>query len=192
VQLPTVTRNFPSLTESYGRVLATQAAREDAGDAGAPVSTLEWPPPLMALEQPAYCIACDAPRGECDHIVGHYLEPLVYTQLEGTDPKSFRWARGVEETWRTDNPQDTWPQAAPRAGSPESTEPVPVQQLIVQLEAHIDLDYDLEDLLRETYAHDPLKTSRLVTGIIDKTASRRLKSPGGLLVTRLRQLSRNR
>jgi hypothetical protein len=185
VQLPTVTRNFPSLAQSYGRVLATQAAREDAGDADAPVSTLEWPPPLVALEQPAYCIACDAPRGECDHIVGHYLEPLVYTQLEGTDPKSFRWARGADEKWRTDNPQDTWPKAAPLERVEAAT---PLPELLAALERRMELGNNLEDLVREAYANDPLKTSRACTRLLDDAERQQFRSPGGILFSRLKHL----
>lgn len=185
MQLPTVTRNFPSLTASYRRVLDTQAARAEAGETEAPVSTLEWPPPAAVLEQSAFCILCDAPRGECDHELGHYLEDVTYTQVEGTDPKSFRWARGDAEQWRTDNPQDTWPKLAPLE---RRTDAIPLPDLLRALERRMDIGGQLEDLVREAYANDPHKTSRACTSLLDDAERQQFRSPGGILFSRLKHL----
>lgn len=139
------------------------------------------PPPQKAV---SYCVVCDALPGECDHAGPRYLDPIVYERVEGTGAKS-RWHVPDSERWRVDNPPSTWPQPAPR----QHTAPAePLGHLIAKLEAWIELDDKLEGDLRETYAHDPDKTSRLVLSIIEKAESRQVRSPAGLLVTKLREL----
>lgn len=135
------------------------------------------------------CGLCLDVDPDCDHDGPRVLGEIRYERAESSTATAIHWHVPDHERARIERPPSTWPTTAPRH---TMTEAAPLQALIAQLDNHLDLDDPLEGLLRETYAHDPLKTSRLVSYIIGKCESRELRSPGGFLATRLHDLTRKK
>ena len=126
----------------------------------------------------SYCVVCDAEPGQCSHSAGRYLEEIVYERVPGEG-----WAVPEHERERWENPPKL---AAP---SRPQEQPKPIQQLVVELEAWIDLGVELERKLREVYEREPLRVTRAANSVIEATQAGRLTSPGGLLMKRLRELA---
>jgi hypothetical protein len=81
--------------------------------------------------------------------------------------------------------------AAPLRAAPPSRpqeQPKPLQQLVVELEAWIDLSSLLERQLRDAYEAEPLRVTRITANVVQGAESGRLQNPAGLLVTRLREI----
>lgn len=162
-----------------------QAARAASGQAETANAVAEWPPPADVLAQRSYCVECDAVVGDCDHDAHRYLAPISHRLIEGTDPQTWQWKRPGSEQWRQWNPWDSWPKPAPS----ERDEPViPLANLLAALERRMDLGGPLEDLVRDSYATDPLRTSRACTRLLDDAERQQLRSPGGILFARLKNL----
>lgn len=127
--------------------------------------------------QRSYCIRCDAPTGdECGHDAPRYLEPLIY---ERTEEGGYRVPAAERE--RFDNPI-----TVERPLVNENV--VPIQRLVVQLEAFVLLDKPLEKRVRSAYDVHPGKVSRIVENVVAQSQAGRLHSPGGVLVAKLREL----
>jgi hypothetical protein len=139
----------------------------------------------MSTAELTYCVICFAEPGECDHNGHRALPDMVYEVIPDDAGKRYQWRVPDSERWRVDNPPSSWPEHQRREKIEEA---IPVDHLIVQLSDWLDVDDSLEDQLRDTYEHDPLKTSRLVRSIIAKIESRAVTRPGGLLVKRLREI----
>jgi hypothetical protein len=135
------------------------------------------------------CGLCLDVDPDCPHDGPRVLPEIRYERIEGTSRLDTRFHVPDSERARISRPSSSWPRVAAKRAPVEAE---PLQALIARLDDHVDLDDSLEGLLRDTYAHDPLQTSRLVLSIVGKAESRALTSPGGFLVTRLRQLHRNR
>ena len=108
-----------------------------------------------------------------------YLEPISYERV----PEGWRVPDHERERW--DNP--------PRHQAPrqqQQPEPKPVQQLVVELEARLELGTSLEAELRELYDREPMRVTRAVESVLAGIEARRLHTPGGLLRKLLRDISR--
>jgi len=113
----------------------------------------------------------------------HYLDPIQYEPAYKFG-KFVGWKVPDRERERWDNPPKV---AAPAAKPPEK--PRPVQQLIVELEAWLDLTPSLERQLRAVYDLDPMRTSRTAATVVQGAQAHRLTNPAGLLVLRLREIA---
>jgi hypothetical protein len=128
---------------------------------------------------PNHCATCDAIPGECEHPSARYLPEIVYGRAES----GFGWRVPDHERERWEHP----PKAV-RAEAP-TEEPKPLQRLVVELEAWLDLDPFLERELRRVYEGEPLRVTRAAEQIVRDVQAGRLRSPGGLLRKRLREIA---
>ena len=125
----------------------------------------------------SYCVECDAPPAQCEHRGARYREPIVYERAAG-----HGWKVPALERARWENPPAlaSAPQPAP--------EPRPLQTLVVELEAWVDLDPWLEAKLRAVYELTPARVSRIVETTVREAEAGNLHRPAGYLVKRLREL----
>lgn len=125
----------------------------------------------------SYCCTCDAPQStDCGHDSLRYLDPIVY---ERTEFGCWRVPDSERERW--DNPV-----LAERRLTNENI--VPIARLIVQLEAQVLLDELLEKRIRNAYEAEPGKVSRIVEHVTEQARQGKLSSPGGLLISKLRDI----
>jgi hypothetical protein len=106
-----------------------------------------------------------------------YLEEITYERVPGG------WRVPELERDRWDNPPRHAPPRAP------GQQPRPVQQLVVELEAWLDVDDRIEKQLRAVYELEPLRVTRAAAAVCAGAESGRLTSPAGLLVNRLREIA---
>ena len=128
----------------------------------------------------SWCIVCDAPIGACTHAGPRYLDAVVYEKV----PEGWRVPDG-DERERFENPP---PLALGGAPTPPTTARE-VQKLIVEAEAFVDMSPSLESLLRSTYELNPVRVTRLMDSFLEAVKAGKLSSPGGFLVSRLRQMA---
>ena len=120
-----------------------------------------------------------------DEVTGvRYLEPIVYTRIPGA---GWRVPEDERERWDdSEVVQASYRATAPTRGATQEAKPV--QQLVVELEAWVDLDQVLERQLRNAYEAEPLRVTRAVATVIDGARNGRLRNPPGLLWRRLRDI----
>lgn len=129
----------------------------------------------------SYCIECDAEPDQCEHDGPRYLDAVRYKLIAGEKPKGWIWQPSPDDSARM------------KAGSGYMNRPttpvrrtaVPLDDLLVMVDEAIGLEDNLELLVSLKYLTEPLKVSRLVEKACTSTS---LKSPGGYLVSRLREL----
>ena len=118
------------------------------------------------------------PRVFVDDDTGvRYLEDIVYERVPGGG-----WKVPDHERDRWDNPP-VW-KAAP---APEQ-QAKPLERLVVELEAWVDLDALLERQLRNAYDVQPVRVTRAVASVISAAEARSLRNPAGVLMRRLRDI----
>jgi hypothetical protein len=129
------------------------------------------------------CGECDAPPGECEHDAYRYFDAEPYVRIPGVG-----W---VAPTYRThgdvklETGRDPFRHKPARLPDMEAR---PLPRLVGELEAWVLLDPPLEIELRQAYERDPLGVTRLCASVIGKAERRELRSPAGLLYSRLREL----
>jgi len=130
------------------------------------------------------CIHCDAEPGQCHH-TGHryHDQPINLQPLHDKNGNATGWIVPPEEKPRWNAPVH---KATPPVKPAE--QPRPISELITELEAILDVTFALEENIRNTYDHAPLRTTRAVAHIIAATENHRLTNPAGLLITRLREI----
>ena len=138
----------------------------------------------MSTPTVSYCCECDAPLGECEHTGRRYLAPIKYELIGGSTPRDWRWKAPDHERWRLDNPQSSWPQAAPQRAEADIP---PVPHLVVKLDGWVEMDDELEGMVRAAYERDPRQTFRLIATTCEKAERRELRNPRGWLVASLRK-----
>lgn len=123
-----------------------------------------------------YCVICDS-TGDCGHNAARYLDDIVYEEAAAgwtpSETEKERWNRK--------------PIAVPTR-QPVPDEIPPLQRLVVELEAQVFMDSPLEMLLRSTYELDAGRTASTVAHVVEQTKLGKLRSPGGLLVKKLREI----
>lgn len=129
------------------------------------------------------CIHCDAPPGQCAHAAGRYYNNPIRMQPITKNGKHVGYV--VDERDRA-----RWEAPTVRATPPvkPSEQPRPIQHLIADLEAWIDLRPKLERRIREAHARSPLRLTRAVTAVVDGAEHNRLSNPTGVLISRLREI----
>lgn len=113
-----------------------------------------------------------------------YLDPITY--------KPFHMFTGKRVGWTIPEPErETWDKPTPKVPPPikPAEQPKPIQDLITELEAWVDITPPLETQLRNCYHLNPLRTSRAGQAVINGAEARRLTNPAGLLVKRLRDIT---
>jgi len=139
----------------------------------------------------SYCTVCDALPGECEHKAARYLDPIVYERVPGVGwavPASEKadWLRREARLFQDGHDREPGQKREPRAEERVK----PLQQVVVELEAWIDLDPALEATFRAYFEREPQKATRLAAEVIEGARSGRLRKPAGLLYSRLPRGSR--
>jgi len=149
------------------------------------------PPPRLEPEPdddgdlhiPSYCLECDAPEGGCEHTGRRYLGHVVYQLLEGDSPATFVWRASLADAARMEAGSGV-ANVRPEAGDT----PVPHGDLLSELERRTYCDDRVMSLLADAYDADALRTSRAVAGAIEAFDLGKLRSLGGIVVKRLREI----
>jgi len=130
------------------------------------------------------CVICDAPPGQCNH-TGHryYDEPVRLIPKYDKNGKRIGSVVAPED-------KERWNAPLHKATPPEkpTEQPKPIRQLIVELEAWIDVTHTIEDRIRSAYDHAPLRVTRSVAHVVAGAERKTLTNPAGLLLTRLHEI----
>lgn len=131
---------------------------------------------VAQITPPSFCVACDAPEGECAHTGARYHDSWFELQ---TKPGSGKIKPEYEEWFhRNDHGFDS------KRPEPEAK---PLAHLLVALEPWVDLTPSLERQLSEAYKLEPLKTTK-ITEVVVKAGEDGFRAPGGILVNRLKEI----
>jgi len=125
----------------------------------------------------SYCVVCDAELGGCEHNAHRYLDEIVYKRTD----EGWACPNEAEKERFYSPPKLRPPQVA-------VSEPKPVQQLIVEIEAWIPMDSVLEADLRTAYVVNPRALTLIADRIVADTQAGKLRNPSGLLFTKLKEL----
>lgn len=112
-----------------------------------------------------------------------YLDPIDYEPVVDEHGARIGWRVPEHERDRWDNPPRFKEAARP------AEQPRPLSQLVVELEAWVDLDPKLERSVRAAYDRDPLRVTRLVVSVVGKAERREIRNPAGLLWRRLQDIA---
>lgn len=133
-------------------------------------------PPAAGLKTlHSYCSVCDSPD-PCDCGAHRYLDEIVYKRT----PNGWACPNDAERE-RFYNPPKL-----PGGASAVESPPVDIQRLVVELELELPLDSLVESELRRAYERNPRAVTLIVHHLIDETKAGKLRSPTGLLLTKLR------
>lgn len=131
---------------------------------------------VAQLVPPSFCVECDAPEGECPHNGARYhLSWFEYQTAPGSGkikPEYEEWFHRNDHGFDSKKPL---PEAKPLA------------HLLAALEAWVDLTPSLERQLNEAYKLEPLKVTK-ITEVVVKAGEDGFRSPGGILVNRLKEI----
>lgn len=133
---------------------------------------------------PSFCIACDALPGACDHATSRYLNPAAYLHVVDEQGKPVGWNVPDMERDRWENP----PANAKPSKRSAGREPKPAQRLIVDLEAWMFVDRQLEQSVRDAHEREPLRVTMLVEHVVQLAEAGKLDNPAGLLAVKLKEM----
>ena len=123
-------------------------------------------------------VTAPGPRVFVDEDTGvRYLEDIVYERVPGGGWKVPEHER---DRWAT---PPVW-----KAAPVPAQEAKPLERLVVELEAWVDLDALLERQLRNAYDVQPVRVTRAVASVISAAEARSLRNPAGVLMRRRRDI----